>query len=152
MSRIRSVTQSPRISKTLQSNGQGCSSDQHPWFSFRYMTANKSHSLEFLDSISASDRAITLSNLFCRLQEISHEPWTHWMQQPKKTGLETLDFDQLSFLPSSDARITKDTKIFVFRFDTYKGSGKGRILGFKSSPCSVLHIIGYDFDFSAYKH
>ena len=74
------------------------------------------------------------------------------MSMPRKTGLETIPFDELEFSPGPGANLTKDVKLFVFRFDTYQGTGQGRIIGFKSSPCSVYHIIGFDFDFSAYPH
>lgn len=149
MPQLKSKTQSNKIngkSTTIQ----GCSSDQHPWFSLRYMTTNKTHSLDFLEN--GNDREITLSCLFARLEELSQQSWLYWTQQPKQTGLETIRYDQLTFSPNDKANLTKDTTIYIFRFDTYQGKSKGRIIGFKSAPCSVFHIIGYDFDFSAYKH
>ncbi len=148
--KIRSHSSVTKIGQKQADYNQGCSSDQHPWFSFRYITPNRQHSLDFLNA--GSDREQTLVNLYARLEELSHQPWKHWMQQPKQTGLETISYDQLNFSPSSDASITKDTTIYVFRFNTYQGNGKGRIIGFKSTPCSVFHIIGYDFNFTAYKH
>lgn len=129
---------------------QGCSSDQHPWFSFRYMTRNKHFSLEFFTDSHAKE--ITLSCLLARLEELSKQPWVYWMQQPKNTGLETMKYEELNFVASEDSNLSKDTTIYIFRFDTYQGARKGRIIGFKSTPCSVFHIIGYDFDFSAYSH
>ncbi len=129
---------------------QGCCSEQHPWFSFRYMTANTAHSLDFLKSIN--DKGATLSCLLARLEELSRQPWLYWTQQPRQTGLETMPYDRLSFSPNSQAGLTKDTTMYIFRFDTYQGKGKGRIIGFKRAPCAVFHIIGYDLDFSAYEH
>lgn len=149
MGKLKAKVQSNKIDGKSNAN-QGCSSDQHPWFSLRYMTTNKNHSLAFLGN--GSDRETTLSCLFSRLEELSGKSWLYWTQQPKQTGLETIHYDQLNFSSSEDANLTKDTTIYVFRFDTYQGNGKGRIIGFKSAPCSVFHIIGYDFDFSAYKH
>lgn len=87
-----------------------------------------------------------------RFEELTSHPWLYWEQQPKRAGLETISYDQLNFQPNGDIVITKDTTLYVFRFDTYRGSGKGRIIGFKESPCAVYHVIGYDFDFSAYQH
>ena len=74
------------------------------------------------------------------------------MDHRKRVGLETITYDQLHFSPGGDAIITKDTKLYVFRFDTYRGRNQGRIIGFKGAPCAVLHVVGYDFDFSAYDH
>lgn len=41
------------------------------------------------------------------------------------------------------------SKIIVFRFNEQNS----RLLGVKSSKCkSILYIIGYDWDYSSYKH
>lgn len=147
---IRDRSTKPKIQSSKSGQNQGCSSEQHPWFSFRYMTQNKQFSLEYLNKLNSSDRESTLVSLFKRLEELSCKPWLYWTQQPKKTGLETISYDQLHFSPNIS--LSKDTTIYVFRFDTYRGNGKGRILGFKGAPCSVLHVIGYDFTLSAYDH
>ena len=150
--KLRGRATSPQIKGKQENENQGCSSDQHPWFSFRYMTANKNHSLEFLESLDLRERECTLKGLLIRLDELSHQPWLHWMSMPRRAGLETIQADELTFSPAQGAPVTKDMKLYVFRFDTYQGSGQGRIIGFKSAPCSVYHIIGFDFDFSAYSH
>lgn len=152
MPKIHSKQPSPKINKAQISENQGCSSDQHPFFSFRFMTTNKVHSLSFLDSMRGPARELTLRSLYEKLEAISQRPWVYWAQERKKSGLETIKYEQLRFEPSTDVTLTKDTTLYVFRFDTYQGTGKGRIIGFKGSPCSALHIIGYDFDFSAYPH
>ena len=150
--KIRGNATSPRIKGTPAKGSRGCSSDQHPWFSFRYMTTNKEHSLEFLDTLDVRERECTFKGLLIRLDELSHQPWLQWMSMPKRAGLETIQADELTFSPAQGAPVTKDMKLYVFRFDTYQGSGQGRIIGFKSDPCSVYHIIGYDFNFTAYDH
>lgn len=129
---------------------QGCSSEQHPWFSFKYMTTNSDHCIKALPD--GREREITISKLYEKLEELSKKEWIYWTQQPKRIGLETISVGQLDFSPSPDANITQDSTLYVFQFDTHKGSRQGRIIGFKSSPCATLHIIGYDFDFSAYNH
>lgn len=63
-----------------------------------------------------------------------------------------IEYSMLNFTAASDAGLTGDTKMNIFRFDTHLGNGKGRIIGFKDSPCSAFNVIGYDFDFSAYSH
>ena len=49
-----------------------------------------------------------------------------------------------------ELRLADDSKIIVFRFGK---SQKYRILGVQCKDCaSILYIIGYDWDFSAYDH
>lgn len=152
MDKIRNRTQPTRLRQKQGETIQGCSSAQHPWLSFCYMTANKSHSLQFLDGLDTTERERTLGGLLFRLEELSRFPWLHWMENRKNIGLETIPFDSLRFAPSQKANLTKDTTLYIFRFDTYQGNGKGRIIGFKRSPCAAYHIIGYDFNFTAYPH
>lgn len=151
---IRRKTTSPRIGgkEKKEKEAQGCSSEQYPWISFRYMTANKDHSLAFLEGLEVRDRECTQKHLISRLEELSRHPWSDWINMRKRNGLETLSADELTFSPAQDAPVTKDMTMYIFRFDTYQGIGKGRIIGFKLSPCAAYHIIGYDFDFSAYDH
>lgn len=150
MGRIKDKKQSHKIDGKATSN-QGCCSEQYPWFSFRAMTKNANYNLKKLSS--GPDREITLLGLYKKLEELSSKSWRYWIQQPKTSGFETLPYDELFFKPNEEVlKITKDTNLFIFRFDTYLGNGKGRIIGYKESPCSVLHIIGYDIDFSAYDH
>ena len=154
MGKIKNCAIKPKISLPNKSTilSQGCISEQYPWFSFRYVTTNSAHSLKFLEKLEANGREITLTGLYKKLEELSKEPWRYWTQNRKSSGLETINYSELNFQVSNFPELTKDTSIYVFRFDTYQGTGKGRLLGFKLSPCSVFHIIGYDFDFSAYKH
>ena len=45
--------------------------------------------------------------------------------------------------------MSDDSKIIVIRFD----NKNKRILGVKSQECdSILYIIGYDWNFTAYEH
>lgn len=147
--KIISKTQNNKVS-TKPLEVQGCCSEQYPWFSLRYMTKNDRYSLEGLNP--GKDRENTLANFYARLVELSTQPWMNLVLQPKKNGLETITYDQLRFEADPQTNLTKDTTIYIFRFDTSIGTGKGRIIGFKKSPCAVLHIIGCDFDYSAYDH
>lgn len=131
-------------------NNQGCCSEQYPWFSFRGLTRNSRYNLENLSS--GHDREITLLGLHAKLKELSSETWVYWQQQPKKTGLETLQYSDLNFDAGPKVNLTNDTTVYVFRFDTYKGNNDGRIIGFKESPCSVFYIIGFDLNYTAYNH
>lgn len=129
---------------------QLCASDQYPHISMRYVTTNKRHSLEYLDSLSPSDRAMTANGILREFERLTKTRWMDLINQNKGHGGETILLRQIKF--SGTDEHTGDTKIWVFRFDTHLGVGKGRILGFKDSPCSALFVIGFDFDFSAYDH
>ena len=150
MKNIRQKDQ--RIRLTTPQDQSSCPSDQYPWVSFRYMTANKDFTVECLERLSGQQRETTLLNLYRKLVELSSRPWSYWLQQRKASGMESMDYSRLHFQANQDAGLTSDTKVYILRFDTHLGSGKGRIIGFKQSPCAVLHIIGYDFDFSSYNH
>ena len=63
-------------------------------------------------------------------------------------GFETLEFKQIEFSPNNYT-LCKDEKIYSFRF----GAGDGyRMLGFFEYNQTVLNIIGFDFNHSAYDH
>ena len=150
--KIQLRAQPNKIYAKSAGTSHGCSSDQHPWFSFRYMTPNAAHSLKFLDSLSTNERERTLHGLISRIEEISSRPWLYWTANRKASGLETLSVQSLRFPLNRDVNLTKDATLYVFRFSTYQGVGKGRIIGFKSAPCAVYHVLGYDFNFTAYQH
>lgn len=149
MGKLRGRTQNNKIAKPANTSAL-CSSEQYPWFSFQSVTTNRHFNLSNL--CHGTEKEVTYELLHKRFVELSSKTWTYWMQQPKKTGLETINYGSLNFKAPEEASLSSDTTIYVFRFDTAVGEGKGRIIGYKKSPCSVLHIIGYDLDFSAYNH
>lgn len=149
MSYLKTKEENNKIGKSIKPS-QMCCSEQYPWISLRYITKNKRHSLEFFSH--SSERIKTLEKLYEKFEELSSIPWSSWMAKQKERGMETIYYEQLNFSPNPDLKITKEEKIYILRFDTYQGTGKGRIIGYKKSPCAVFHIIGYDFDFSAYTH
>lgn len=147
--RIKNKSQNLKLLGSSSSKST-CSSEQYPWISFRYMSTNKNYNLQNLTE--GRDREATLLGLYNRLEDISSHSWAYWLGQAKRCGLETLSAGDLNFKAKPEANLTSDVTVYVFRFDTYRGSNKGRIIGYKSSPCSAFHIIGYDLDFSAYNH
>ena len=150
--KIRQKGTELKIKKSPDNKNWGCISDQYPYFSFRYMTQNSDYSLKYLDNLDKNNREKTLRCLYEKFEELSKKSWLDWHEKRKSIGLDTISIDQLNFSANSDSNFTKETKAYVFQFETYQGNHKGRIIGVKLSPCSVLHIIGYDFNFSAYKH
>ena len=124
--------------------------DQYPSFSFRYLTKNRSYNFGYFSDDRS--RMLSCEGLICRMQELSTEPWVALLQKGKAVGIEMIDYSRLNFSAPEEAKLNADSKVYVIRFDTYHGAKDGRIIGFKESPCSVLNIIGFDFDFSAYDH
>lgn len=116
------------------------------------MTSNADHSIAFIQAYDSNEQLKTLQGLYEAFEKISSKSWMHWGSLPKKIGYEMIEYSMLNFTAASDAGLTGDTKMNIFRFDTHLGNGKGRIIGFKDSPCSAFNVIGYDFDFSAYSH
>lgn len=149
MGRLHTKEQNNKINGKVSANS-GCQSEQYPWISFRSMTRNARYDLSTLRQ--GSEREQTLSGLYRRLTELTGHTWLYWTQQPKRIGLETMKYDDIQFEADANANLTKDTTLYIFRFDTHIGEGKGRIIGYKNAPCAVYHIIGYDIDFSAYNH
>lgn len=146
MAKLKSPVQSNKIRQKTESN-EKCFSDQYPWFSFKDLTTNSKYNLK---SLSGRDAETTLRGMYQKLQELSSHTWLYWMGMPKSAGLETMNYQDIRF--TVDANLAKDTTLYIIRFDTYQGANKGRIIGYKNTPCSVLHIIGFDIGFSAYNH
>lgn len=140
----------PSSNAKIQRPEPGCISEQYPHISFRYMTKNSDHNFDYIENCVDRDQALIATNLFRRLEEITKLSWQQLGADRKQNGYETLRRKQIKF-KGTDAN-TEDSKVYVFRFDTHRGSGKGRIVGFKDSPCSALFVIGFDFDFDAYNH
>lgn len=91
------------------------------------------------------DNVITISNNY----EFSWEELGNLGK--KQGGFETIEYNNFKSsitnnLPSSK-NISKDTKLYVFRF----GHGKYRMICYKSNSCyAAMHLIGFDFDYSLY--
>lgn len=148
MAKIRGKEQKVEIKG--KSHSSACSSEQCPWVSFRAMTNNSRYNLSSLRA--GKEREVTLDGLYRKLTALSAQSWLEHLQKPKKSGLETMTYGDIGFSANESAALSDDTAVYIFRFDTYVGKDKGRIIGYKNSPCSVYHIIGYDIDFSAYDH
>ena len=77
-----------------------------------------------------------------------YKSWLELGKESKKTGFETILYSQLNFSPNG-LELSNDTKLIIFRFNKQNW----RLIDYKSSNFkSVLHIIGFDFNFTAYKH
>lgn len=120
----------------------------HPAFSFEYVTSNKHYSFEYFKDRNDKRKASTA--LVQKLHELSLISWTDIILRDKEMGMESMPFHVLNFSPLSEfsKTITKDAKFMAFRFNNQSN----RLIGIKSEACPIFHIIGYDFDYTAYSH
>lgn len=120
-------------------------------FSFCYLTANGSFNFDYFNSSQKRECETIKASLYDRLEELSKYKWIDLMALPKGHGFETIPVSRLKFQPSEMDDISGQ-KAIVFRFKGVNGKDC-RIIGIKEDHCSaVCHVIGYDFDYSAYDH
>ena len=91
--------------------------------------------------------------LYEKFKELSNMKLLEFQNKPKSTGYEMLPIYQLNMEIDEQIRkeleLTNDSKIIVFRFNKQKC----RMLLVQSRKCpSLLYVIGYDWNYSAYKH
>ncbi len=120
-------------------------------FEFGHITDKKDYSLNVL--LNSDDRK-ALQSYFELLSAISEATWEELKIRSKKIkgGYEMLEYSNFNTLIANkyNSNMSLDTKLLVFRF------GKGdayRMIGYKSHNCSrVIHVLGFDLDFSLYDH
>lgn len=119
--------------------------------SFKYSIKDKKHSIEHIFKTKNNNKKV-IQSLFAKFEELSNLTWKELQNRPKKSGYETIPISQFKINLDSikrDLELADDSKIIVFRFNEQNS----RLLGVKSSKCkSILYIIGYDWDYSAYRH
>lgn len=120
---------------------------QGMFFSFIHLTKSSKYNLN-IQSKNIPEKASCYESLLKRLSDLSCKDWVYWLTQGKSSGIESIQKHRIKFEPN-DLELTDDTKVFIIRFNNQKH----RILGIKKEKeCSVLHIIGFDYDYSAYDH
>ena len=119
--------------------------------SFKYSIKDKRHSIEHIFKTKDNNKKV-IQNLFAKFQELSNLTWKELQNRPKQSGYETIPISEFKINLDNikkDLELADDSKIIVFRFNNQNS----RLLGVKSAKCkSILYIIGYDWDFSAYQH
>lgn len=120
-------------------------------FSFNCITTNKRYNFEYFKK-DRHNKWKTLSQLYDKILILSGKTWREILDSSKKNllGFECLPYERIRFNTPEEKylNLSKDTNIYIFQF----GSGDFRLLGAKRDGCPILHIIGFDFDFSAYDH
>ena len=119
---------------------------------FQYITSDKKYNFNHFKK--SNDRAKAYDEFIKCMQYLSEFSWEELGNLGKKQGgFETIEYNNFKSsitnnLPSSK-NITKDTKLYVFRF----GHGKYRMICYKSNSCyAAMHLLGFDFDYSLYDH
>lgn len=122
---------------------------QYPTICLKHLTGNKNYNFEYFTH-NVRDKNKAHESFLRWIAKVQDQTWLELTQQNKRTGLETLENHRFSFQGKDIQKyVSPDTKMYVFRFH----SEKYRIIGFKDSRCSnTLHIVGFDFDYSAYDH
>ena len=119
-------------------------------FGFEFLSHNGHYGLKVLEKNKNADACISLLE---KLQELSKIDIVTAHAFGKKRGMEKIPIKQLN----EDAQkvclnsgiVTNDSKITIFRF----GSQDYRIIGKDDvNTPNLIHIIGFDGDFSAYDH
>lgn len=132
-------------------NNNCIANQKHITLSFEYSIKDKKHLIEMKTKAKEKCNKI-IENLFKKLQEISTLTWKELQNRPKETGYETIPISEFKINFENikqELKLSDDSKIIVFRFNNQQC----RILGVRSKECSsILYIIGYDWDYSAYNH
>ena len=120
--------------------------EEYPIFCFRYLTSNKDYCFKYFKNDVELSKAKVI--ILDEIMKYQHKSWLELGKESKKRGFETISFAQLKFSPSG-LNLSNDTKLIIIRINNQNW----RLIGYKSNNFkSVLHVIGFDFNYSAYKH
>jgi len=121
--------------------------------SLRYLTKSKQHNFEFFSAKDFRKKAQAFEQFLEFLRRLTAKTQLEIsaLSKTNDCGFEQIPLQQMKFKPDG-TNLGQDTKIWVFRFGDSGNSGDYRLLGFFEDKQSVLNIIGFDFDYSAYEH
>lgn len=132
-------------------NNKCIANNENILISFKYSIKNKKYTIEEKLKEKGKCNKI-IEKLFEKFIEISSLTWKELQNRPKETGYEMIPISEFSINLDSikkELNLSDDSKIIVFRFNNQNC----RLLGVRSYECSsILYIIGYDWDYSAYNH
>ena len=117
--------------------------------SFGCVTSNKNYNFRYFKK-DIRKNLNTREALDELLEKITSLTWAEASNLSKHEigGFELIPFEQMTPIQINNLDITKDTGIYVFRFN----SNACRLCGVKDKYCNVLYIIAYDFSFKLYNH
>lgn len=150
MAKLKNKNKVPKFNNKFgRSDSKG---KEYPFFCFKHLTTNKKYNFFFF--ANEKDKKEAKSIIFDKLLELQTKNWQDLYVLSKKKGIETLNIEQLNFNPFNFIT-TKDMKVLVLRLNNNKNvnSQEWRLIGIKSDNYKgVLHVIGFDFNYNAYKH
>lgn len=146
MSKLKD-TQKDYINKQVEKRVSQVLAEKNTALSFEHELSNTNYSPDGIRD--KNDRLNFYAEFRKKLKSISRKTWRDFGREPKTTGYETIPFKQFSKGMQASLRSTNvvspDSKLDVIRV-----TGKYRMIG--KYLAGVYYIIGYDIDFSAYKH
>ena len=119
---------------------------EYPIFYSKHLTTNKKYNFNYFNN--EKEQIIVKSIILEEILRLQEKTWVEWGIENKKTGYESIPITQINIIPKN-LILPNDIKTIVFRIN----SQKWRLIGIRSMHFkSVIHIIGFDFDYTAYKH
>lgn len=130
-----------------------CVYDENIILSFKYSVNSKDYTIEKITKKTKEKCNNIMYELYEKFKELSNVRLVDFKNKPKSVGYEMLPLYELNVVIDErikkELNLTNDSKIIIFRFNKQKC----RILLVQSRKCpSLLYVIGYDWNFSAYKH
>ena len=130
-----------------------CRHDNNIILSFKYSVNAKKYTIEEVTKKSKEKCNNLMYKLYEKFKELSNMKLLEFQNKPKSTGYEMIPIYQLNMEIDEEIRkeleLTNDSKVIVFRFNKQKC----RMLLVQSRKCpSLLYVIGYDWNYNAYKH
>ena len=121
--------------------------------SLQYLSKNKQRNFEFFSKKEWRKQAQALEQFMNFLQRLTSKTQLEIsaLSKDEDCGFEEIAFVQVD-CPPNKILLGKDAKICVFRFGDNNSGGDYRLLGIFRNKAAVFEIIGFDFNYSAYKH
>ena len=130
-----------------------CKHDNNIILSFKFSVKTKDYTIEKITKKSKEKCNDIIYELHEKFRELSNMRLLDFQNKPKSTGYEMLPLYELNVVIDEQIKreldLANDSKIIVFRFNKQKC----RLLLVQSKKCpALLYVIGYDWNYSAYKH
>lgn len=120
-------------------------------FGFSHITSSNRYGLKGFGN--QRDKASAYEDLIEKLQDLSSISVTEARDRGKQLGLEKIPYSMfdssLQQICDGSGIVSKDSKLTIFRF--YKNKYRLICKDDINHP-NIMHILAFDFDFSAYSH
>lgn len=121
--------------------------------SLQHLSKNKLRNFDFFSKKDLRTKTQALEQFLEFLQRLTSKTRLEISSLAKDNdcGFEEIPFAQINCKPDK-ITLGKDTKICIFRFGNNNANGNYRLMGVFNNKDPIFNIIGFDFDYSAYKH